>query len=826
MVNKIQSFITRYFEKLRVHFMQYKRLDRFSARFGWLTLVIGICVLAIVVNLFNLMVLNNEENQQAAASQQLKTTTVPANRGTIFDSGGDKLVQSSAAWVVLLEPKTLNMEYSAEEQEKIYHTISEILGISYETVVKRSQRNSSQAKLTVKADKDQKDKLSAYIFRDAYTCKLQEVGENGKKKTVEKLFLAEEIQSKVFQRGDDFYIKAKDIGVAGNDEIKLKHDENYQYIKGVILQKDTNRYYRDNPIAVNVIGYTNFDNEGSQGLESYYNEELRGVDGKSRTAKNSVGGEMPFEYNDSSTKPIDGNDITLTIDSKIQVMLEKYLRQAVIDNKVQNHAAGIIMNVNTGAILAMATMPDYDPADYQRITDPVALKRINAIENQQEQDKAIVEAQADQWKNKAVNDTYEPGSVFKPITMSSALEEGVTKLDDTFVCKGYRVVGKRRIKCARTSGHGKENLTQAMMNSCNPALMEIGSRLGIKNFSKYFKSYGLTAATGIDLPGESSGMYHREKDMTELDLAICSFGQSMTVTPIQMITALSAVVNGGYLLKPYVVEKITDPNGNIVQSHQKVVKRQVISKETSAKMRDILEATANKGGTAHNVYLPGYRIGGKTGTSEKIAKQANTKTKKKLYVASFCGIAPIDNPEVAVLIMLDEPEGTRHSGGSIAAPVVRGIFSELLPYLSVETIYSEEYMRIMDTPVPSVVGNSRENAVQTLEKKGFSTRIIGNGDTVTAQIPSGGKNAPKSCTIVLTTDSDGEIPTVTVPDLVGLSPSKVAYTVKNRNLNIRYSGAGFDSTSGLSRKQDPPAGSVVQEGTVVTVEFTVDGIND
>ena len=826
MVNVIQSFITRYSEKCKAYFTRYKRLDRFSARFSWLTLVIGVCVFAIIANLFNLMVFNNEKNQQAAASQQLKTTTVPANRGTIFDVNGEKLVQSAAAWVVLLEPKVLNAEYTPAQREEICHTLSEILGISYETVLKRSQMNSNQAKLTVKADKEQKDKLVAYIYRDAYTCKVTEIGENGKKKRVEKVFLAEEVQSRVISRGDSFYIKGKDIGMDGQAEVELKHKEEYQYIKGIILQNDTNRYYHSNSIAVNVIGYTNFDNEGSQGIESYYNEELRGVDGKSRTAKNSVGGEMPFEYNDSSTKAIDGNSITLTIDSKIQVILQKYLRQAVIDNDVRNHAAGIIMNVNTGAILAMATMPDYDPADYQTITDPVALKKISSIEDPTEKNKAIIEAQQEQWRNKAVNDTYEPGSVFKPITMSSALEEGVTKMDDTFVCKGYRVVGKRRVKCARTSGHGTETLTQAMMNSCNPALMELGSRLGVKNFSKYFKSYGLTAATGIDLPGESSGMYHPEEEMTDLDLAICSFGQSMTVTPIQMITALSAVVNGGYLLKPYVVEKITDPNGNIVRSNQKSVKRQVISKDTSDKMRGILEATANKGGTAHNVYLPGYRIGGKTGTSEKIAKQANTKTKEKLYVASFCGIAPIDNPEVAVLIVLDEPHGRRHSGGSIAAPVVRGIFSELLPYLGVDTIYSEEDMRLMDTLVPAVTGKSREDAVQILEKKGFNVRIIGSGDSVTAQIPSEGKTAPKSCTVVLTTDSKGEIPTVTVPDLIGLSPSKVAYAVKNKNLNIRYSGTGYDSTSGLSRTQDPPAGSVVEQGTVVTVEFTVDGIND
>ena len=822
MIKKTQSFITRYFRR-------YKRLDRFSARFSILTILIGIFVMGLILNLFRLMVFEKDKNQKEAASQQLKTTIIPANRGSIFDINGDKLVESASAWIVNLNPKALREHYDVVEQEEIYHKISEILGISYDTVLTRSKMNSNSVKLTTKADKEQKDRLNAYIYRDVYYTTVEKKDKDGKKYTEDEIFFTSMILAGEYP---ELTVKMNSQNPNEIEKVfwgdkELEHNEKYAYIKGVSLLKDTNRYYYyDSPIAANVIGYTNFDNEGSVGIESHYDSYLKGVDGKKVTAKNSRGGEMPFDYSDNITKPIDGDNLTLTIDAKAQSILEKYLRQAVIDNDVQNHAAGIIMNVNTGAILAMATMPDYNPADYQTITDPAALKRIAEIEDPKEQKKARIEARAEQWRNKAVNDTYEPGSVFKPITMSSALEEGETNMDDTFVCTGYRLVGKRKVKCAKTNGHGRETLTEAMMNSCNPALMELGSRLGVANFSKYFKSYGLTAATGIDLPGESSGMYIPQEKMTELDLAISSFGQSMTVTPIQMITAMSAVVNGGYLLKPYVVDSITDADGNIVKSNTKVVRRQVISEETSAKMRTILEATANKGGTAHNVYLPGYRIGGKTGTSEKIAKQANTKSKKKLYVASFCGIAPIDDPEVAVLIVLDEPEGKRHSGGSIAAPVVRGIFSELLFYLNVDTTYSEEDKWMMDTFVPIAEGHSVEEAKKDLEDKGFTVRIIGDGEKVVSQIPAGGKTAPKSCTVVLNTDSNDEVPKTTVPDLVGLSPSKVAYAVKNKNLNIRYSGTGYDSTSGLSVSQDIPAGSVVEEGTVVTVDFTVDGIND
>ena len=823
MIKKMLSFIKRYFTR-------YKRLDRFSARFSVLTCLIGLFVVALFFNLFRLMVFDKDENQQRATSQQLRVTNEPANRGTIFDKSGEMLVQSAAAWLVVFDAKAIQEYYDTQEQEEICHKISEILGISYDTVLSRINYNSNSVKLTKKADKDQKDKLNAYIFRDVYVTQVEVKDENGKKHKEDKVFFTKMIMAGEYPEltiGKLIKENDKEEYEVYWGDTKLEHKEKYQYIKGISLQKDSNRYYyHDTPIAANVIGYTNFDNEGSVGVESYYDSYLRGIDGKSVSAKNSKGGDMPFDFNQNITKAIDGNNITLTIDVKIQTILEKYLRQAVIDNEVQNHAAGIIMDVNTGSILAMATMPDYDPANYQVVTDPVAIKKIESIEDPDEKKKAVIEAQQDQWRNKAVNDAYEPGSVFKPITMSSALEEGVTKMDDTFVCKGYRLIGKRKVKCARTDGHGLETLTEAMMNSCNPALMELGSRLGVINFSKYFKSYGLTAATGIDLPGESSGMYHPADEMTELDLAICSFGQSMTVTPIQMITAMSAVVNGGYLLKPYIVDSITDANGNIVKSNTKVVRRQVISEETSAKMRTILEATANKGGTAHNVYLPGYRIGGKTGTSEKIAKQANTKSKKKLYVASFCGIAPIDDPEVAVLIVLDEPEGKRHSGGSIAAPVVRGIFSELLPHLGVDTIYSEEDQRLMDAFVPNVEGKSLDDAKKTLEDKGFIVRVIGDGEKVATQIPTGGKTAPKSCTVVLNTDSTSDVPTTIVPALVGISPSKVAYAVKNKNLNIRYAGTGYDSTSGLSVTQDIPAGSVVEEGTVVTVEFTVDGIND
>lgn len=775
---------------------KYKGLDKVSKNVSQLMVFILAIVLLIFGTLINLMIVNNDEYEQAAVAQQLSTETLTANRGTIYDANGEKLVQSAAAWVIYLYPEQIK----EEQREELCTKLSEVLDMEYNTVLSRSQSNYNSVKLSVKADKEQKDELISFIYRTCYVRQVKKTDENGKSYTEDEAYLED------------------------HPDLNLKKVDNYQYIKGISLATDTKRYYFNGTLASTVLGFTNFDNVGSAGVESYYNNVLKGVDGKIIKAKNSVGGEMPFDY-DTVIDAVDGNSLMLTIDAKIQSVLEKYLRQAVKDNDVQNRAVGIIMNVNTGAILGMSTMNDYDPANYLEITDENELKKIAAIEDPEEKQAAISAAQQKQWRNKAINDTYEPGSVFKPITMSAALEEGVTKMSDTFDCVGYKIVGGRKIKCHKTAGHGHETLTQGMMNSCNPVLMTLGERLGAANFYKYFTAFGFTAGTGIDLPGEAVGAYHNEEQLGTVEIASSSFGQTFTVTPIQMITAFAAATNGGYLVQPYVVDKIIDPNGNIVSSHETVIKRQVISETTSKNINTMLEATAGDGGTAHNVYISGYRIGAKTGTSEKVAEQAATGEKN--YIASFCAVAPIDNPEIAILVLLDEPNNpVSHGGGTIVAPVVRNILLEILPYLGIDTVYSENDVKYMDTQVPSVVGQTVEDATKAIEAKGLSVRIIGDGDTVTGQIPSGARVAPKSSTIVLTTESSGEVPMTTVPDLVGKSPTGVAAAVKDKNLNIRYSGTGYESSSGVAKSQDIPAGSKVEQGTVITVEFSVEGITD
>ena len=786
------------FLNIRGRIKKYKGLDRMSRNVAILALIIAGLIVAIFYNLLNLMIINNDEYQQAAASQQLKNETLPANRGTIYDANGEKLVQSAAAWVVCFYPELI----LEEQKDEICQKISEVLGVDYQTVLAKTNAKYNGVTLTVKADKDQKDVLMAFLYRTCYIRKVTKTNEEGKKYVAEEAYLED------------------------HPDLNLKKVENYHYIKGVTLLTDTKRYYyHDTHLASTVLGFTNSENTGGGGIEGYYDSVLKGVDGKIIKAKNSVGGEMPFEY-DKVIDPIDGNSLRLTIDANVQATMEKYLRQAVVENDVQDRAVGIMMNVNSGAILGMAVIGDYDVADYLAIADEKTLQQILEIEDPKEQSQAYSDARNKQWRNKAISDAYEPGSVFKPITMAAALEEGVAAMSDTFNCPGYRVVAGRTIRCHKSGGHGEETLTQGMMNSCNPVLMTLGERLGAANFHKYFTAFGLTAPTGIDLPGEGCGSSSAK--YSAVDLAVSTFGQRNTVTPIQMITAFAAACNGGYLVKPYVVDKVLDAKGNIVQNHQTVIKRQVISAATSKNINTMLEATAGEGGTAHNVYLKGYRIGAKTGTSEKIAQLAVSEDKdKKKYIASFCAVAPIDDPEIAILVLFDEPNNPRsHGGGKIVAPVVRNILSEVLPYLGVDTIYSENDARLLDTLIPNVVGKSTEEATEALEAKGLTVRVIGEGSTVTGQIPSGAKSAPKSSTVVITTESDGEVPMTTVPDLVGRSPTGVASAVRDRNLNIRYSGTGYESSSGMAKSQDIPAGSLVEQGTVVTVEFIVEGITD
>ncbi len=711
---------------------------------------------------YQLLPSKNEKMRSEATNQQLSDTPITAKRGTIYDSNMEVLVKSTTAWSVKLNTKKME----AEDREAIARMLCDTLELSREYIDSRLDITSNEVNIKKKADKAQRDTLAQFI--------------------------------------DD------------ND------------LKCISMVADTRRTYARGSLASTILGFTGSDNTGLSGIENRYNDTLSGIDGRAVTAQNALGGAMSDDFN-TLFDPQDGSSLVLTIDANIQACMEKYLAQAVIDNDVRNRASAIMMEVKTGAVLGMATMPDYDPSQYAVIADQKLREQLESIIDDKEREAATAKAREAQWRNKCVSDTYEPGSVFKPITMAAALEEGVTKMSDGFSCPGYKVVGGRRINCHKGSGHGSESLTKGMMNSCNVVFMTLGDRLGGTLFFKYFKAFGFTERTGIDLPGEAktvSGVsYHTEKNLNahSADLAVSSFGQTNVVSPIQMITAISAVCNGGYLVEPYVVDKVLDSSGNIISSHERVVKRQVISAQTSANVNKMLEATVSQG-TAKNGYVAGYRIGGKTGTSEKIHETATTGI--KTYVASFCAIAPSDDPEIALLVLLDDPRGSQHMGGAIAAPVARNIMSEALPYLGVETIYSTEDAKTLDTIAPSLINKTVDEAKAALKEKGLEIKIEGDGETVLGQIPQAGQSIPKGGTVVVSTTGEGIVDKVSVPNVKGLSPASANKAITNAGLNIRYSGSGYDTKQGVATKQSIPAESKVEKGTVVTVEFIMSGSTD
>ena len=731
-------------------------------------LLIGMIVgyVAVVGVLSWYQLINAEVWQQRATEQQMSDTELPAERGTVYDANMDTLVQSTTAWVVSLRPSAIK----EEQLDLIVSRLSDILELEEDYIWGRLKINATEIKLKAKADKSQKDAIVDFCYNDDGECE----------------------------------------------------------VPGITLTADTRRTYTYGSLASTVLGFTGTDNTGLSGLEAKYDAELSGVPGRVVTIKNARSGEMPFDYN-ILVDAQEGNSLVLTIDANIQQIVEQKLAAAVEKNQVKNRACAIMMNVNTGAILAMATIPDYDPSDYTAIADETLAAQIAQIQDETERSAALSAAQSSQWRNKAISDAYEPGSVFKPITMSAALEEGVTYLNDSFYCKGHLVVGGLRTSCHKSAGHGAESLTMGMVNSCNVVFMTLGERLGGSGFFKYYKAFGFTEKTGIDLPGEASPVagvnYHKEENLNKYahDLAVSSFGQTNTVTPIQMITAIAAVSNGGYLLQPYVVDKILDSEGNIISNTEPTVKRQVISAKTSEMINSMLEATVSSG-TARNCYIAGYRIGGKTGTSEKIAEQAQTG--QKTYVASFCAIAPSDDPEIALLVLLDDPRGDNHMGGTIAAPVAREILEEVLPYLNIDTIYSADDVKNLDTVAPNLMGKNVSEAKQALADKGLEVRVVGEGDVVTAQTPMAGQSIPKGGTVVITTNEEGEVPLVTVPDVTGLSPKDANSALSKKHLNIRYAGSGYNTSAGVSVSQNIPEGSKVAEGTVITVEFIMSGSTD
>ncbi|WP_321054702.1 penicillin-binding transpeptidase domain-containing protein [Gemmiger sp.] len=514
--------------------------------------------------------------------------------------------------------------------------------------------------------------------------------------------------------------------------------------RGIQVLQDTKRVYPEGDFMGCLLGFTDVDNQGLWGLELAYDEPLTGQNGVILTAKNAWGYDMPTHYS-TLQEAVPGSSLTLTIRDDIQHYLESALCAAVEEHNVASRAVGIVMDVNTGAVLAMSTKPDYDPNNPRVIVDETVRARVNALTGE-ERSAALQTAQQAQWRNKAISDLYEPGSVFKLITCSAALDTGAVTRNTTFVCAGKIGVAGTTFRCANGHVHGSETVAQGLAVSCNPCFIQIGARLGKENFCKYFEAFGLRTATGIDLPGEiKRSEYYTADRMGPVELASCSFGQSSKVSYLQMITAVCAVVNGGKLMQPYVVQTITDADGQVTYQAQPTVKAQVIKEETSAVMRELMEGVVTSG-TGKNAAVAGYRVGGKSGTSQKLDSE-----NERARIASFVAVAPIENPQIAVLVCLDEPHSWTTSGGALSGPVCAEVLQKSLPRLGIEPSYTGEEQKKYFTTVPDVTGWRTAAAGQKLAEYSLTADVLGEGERVQSQYPAAGTSVRKNSAIQLDT---------------------------------------------------------------------------
>ncbi len=731
-----------------------KALNLQNKKRAFATLVIFVVLLiALLVRCAWIQFVNGEELQIKAIEQQTKDKTINSKRGIIYDRNGKILAQSASVELVSVSPREI---YEAGNADFIADSLAQILELDRTAVYEKITKNSSYEII-----KRRVEKAPAEAIRSLMSVE----DENGK--TTNKL-------------------------------------------KGVYLSEDTKRYYPYGSLAAHVIGFVGTDNQGLAGVELSFDNYLKGIPGRVVTAKNAIGTDMPFKY-EKYINPENGANLVLTIDETIQHFVEKHLEKAVADYNVQNGAACIVMNSKTGEILAMATYPSYDLNDPFTLNSAEAQALVDSLTGE-DKSKAYNEEIQKMWRNKAVVDTYEPGSTFKGITTAMALEENVVSLTDTFNCTGHLQVGPHSISCWKHGGHGTVTFVQGVEGSCNPVFMTVGARVGNTNFYKYYKAFGFAEKTGFDLPGEAVCAFHSMENFNQVELETSSFGQSFQITPLQLVTAYSAITNDGTMVRPRIAKELVDDSGNVIQNFETEYIRKVISAETAATTRQILESVVTNG-TSKNAYIPGFRIAGKTGTSEKLPR-GNGK-----YIASFMGFAPANDPEVIGLLILDEPMGDSHMGGQIAAPTFKLIFDDVLRYLGVEPQYTAEELETMDLPVPNVEGLPVADVYAAFENSGLKYQIVGDGETVVSQIPKGGTALPSSSTVVLYTRETDESDVV-VPDVIGCSVSETNKRITNSNLNIRISGnAEVQDGEAVASSQSPPSGTLVPKGTVVTVEF-------
>ena len=725
-----------------------------------LMILMGVVMFVLLFfRLFDLQITRHEELQGKAVNQQTRRTVVTANRGTIYDAGGNILAISSSAETIILSPLEIDNAVNDTEdpvswtKESLAAGLAEILGKDASAIRKRMDNVKSQYEvIQLRADEDTAAKVRSYV------------------------------------------------------------DENK--IAGVHLVADTKRYYPYGSLAAQVIGFVGDENTGLYGLEAYYEKELEGQSGLVISSKDQAENDMLYTYEQYFAAK-NGSDLTLTLDTTIQYYLEKGIESMVDTFSAANGASGIVMDAKTGGILAMASYPNYDLNDFLTVSDQTLQERIERGES------TVADMQLLQWRNKALNDTYEPGSTFKILTLSAALEEGVVDKTTTVNCNGSVNISGYTIHCSNKNGHGLQTLVQSVGNSCNPAFINYGLRIGNEKFYEYMRSFGLMNTTGIDLGGEAVGVFAADSSFTQLDLACYAFGQNFTVTPLALIAAQAACVNGGYLHTPYLVERITDSDGNVTYRHDDTPVRQVISEQTSATVRECLEYVVASG-TGKNGQVAGYRIGGKTGTADK--GQTGD------VVVSFLCFAPADDPQVIMLITMDTPSratGTYVSGGNMVAPTASTVMAEILPYLGVEPSYSAEELLGMDTTVPNVIGMSVEEAKAKLKDRALSYKIVGDGETITDQTPAGGAIIPGKSSVILYVGEEKSTDKCVVPHLIGKTPSEANTTATAAGLLIRFSGTtGSESSSVRVLSQSIDEGTEVEAGTVITVQLGDTSVTD
>ena len=743
--------------------------------------LLGVAAFAVLFGrLYYLQIIRHKDLQEQAVTQQTRSTVITASRGSITDRDGNVLAISATAETVFISPAEIKEHEEDQDADYIARGLSRILEIPEETIVEHMEKTSSQYEiLKKKVDQDIADEIRRFI--------------NG---------------------------EIDDEG----EEIQPDKDGDYQRLYGIYMESDSKRHYPYGSLASQVIGFVNADNVGAYGLEAIFNDELTGSSGLVVTAKNAAGTDMLYQY-EQYYDAENGNNLVTTIDSTVQYYLESGLKEMVEKYDAKNGASGIILNVNTGAVLAMASLPDYDLNDPWAIQDEKLLESLEGLEGD-----ALTEAkgaaQLKQWRNKNVNDTYEPGSTFKILTLSAALEEGVVNMNTQFTCTGsISVPGwSQPINCSKRAGHGLQTLKVATGNSCNPAFITMGLKLGTTTYYQYMKDFGLMEATGIELNGEQTGIFASEEDFGKnvVSLAAYAFGQTCNVTPIALITAQAACVNGGYLRTPYLVEQILDDDGNIVFQHDSSTPvRQVISEDTSATVRECLEYVVSSG-TGKNGQVAGYRIGGKTGTADKTGSKTASNPRGDVVVSFVC-FAPADDPEIIMLLTMDTPSrntGTYVSGGNMVAPTASKIMAEVLPELGIQPDYASTDLANADTTVPNVVGMTLEEAKERLNKSGFAYKTVGSGATVTDQTPVGGAIVPGTATIILYLGQEKPDALCTVPNVVGKTAEQANVALTNAGLILKVAGTTSSSSGNvLAISQSETAGSQVEAGTVVTVQF-------